>query len=650
MPGQKDKPEKPLLEIFKGDLPASVIALRDRLANSGILFDRGRILVHLVTDANGVLYAREVKSSGVILAAQEVCQPVGYDKKGERVPVTLPLNVAQMYLELGEWKLKPLAGISTAPLLREDGSLLTTRGYDSESQIFCDCRITVHVPESPTKEQAKAALRTLRDAFKTFSFADAAMKPMGKLRVVDIGRDAGLSESSYIAAVLTAVCRAVLWLAPALLVSAPKLSGSGSGKGLLVRAAAMTAYGIRLAAFTVGHSMDEFDKRLATALLGGDQGVFIDNANDLLLRSSTLASATTERPARVRILGHSVMLPLNCTAWLAITGNALKVSQDLARRFLGVLIDPAMENPEDREFNDNFLAGMKRRRPELLSAALTILRYGRVNVGRLPRGKPLGSFEQWGEWVRDPLLALGCKDPAEGTKLAKATDPERQEIAQLFELWRICHGEEAVTVKDLDEEIQILLNPHKKARQFVTRALQRMAGTRHAGYVLRETTELADRARWTPPTFALQATHRAGEEQADEEQEGQAAHQAEAEQADEEQSETPETPESFHSQAGNSADSGPETPETPETPMHFTRARDEGDERDERGKNSGAGKPSDSGVSGVSPRAPSSESRHRGERLRAAVMATARRSAKSRAQAKHEREAGAADGEDGDGW
>jgi hypothetical protein len=31
----------------------------------------------------------------------------------------------------------------------------------------------------------------------------------------------------------------------------------------------------------------------------------------------------------------------------------------------------------------------------------------------LARGKPLGGFEKWSQWARDPLLALGCQDPVE---------------------------------------------------------------------------------------------------------------------------------------------------------------------------------------------------------------------------------------------
>jgi hypothetical protein len=57
-------------------------------------------------------------------------------------------------------------------------------------------------------------------------------------------------------------------------------------------------------------------------------------------------------------------------------------------------------------------AEVTERRTELLAALLTIWRWGRITQGIVP-GRTLGSFEQWGRWVRDPLLALGCKDPAD---------------------------------------------------------------------------------------------------------------------------------------------------------------------------------------------------------------------------------------------
>ena len=35
----------------------------------------------------------------------------------------------------------------------------------------------------------------------------------------------------------------------------------------------------------------------------------------------------------------------------------------------------------------------------------------------------LGSFEDWAEWCRDPLLSVGCRDPIERIEMVKADDP-----------------------------------------------------------------------------------------------------------------------------------------------------------------------------------------------------------------------------------
>ena len=75
-----------------------------------------------------------------------------------------------------------------------------------------------------------------------------------------------------------------------------------------------------------------------------------------------------------------------------------------------------------------------RRRPELLTALLTIWRWG-VLEESLPAGKPLGGFAQWCRWVRDPLLALGCRDPIERVSEAKQRDSRRQALFELFQLW-----------------------------------------------------------------------------------------------------------------------------------------------------------------------------------------------------------------------
>ena len=361
------------------------------------------------------------------------------------------------------------------------------------------------VPERPGFEDGKTALRRLRATFETFPFADAIRRcdPDLGVEVVDLAETPGRDESAFLAALLTAVCRPSLWLAPGFLIEAPALSGAGTGKGLLVRAICAIAFGIRPRAFTAGHERQELEKRIAADLIQAAPALFLDNVNGAVLRSDTLAAAITERPARVRVFGELRMAVLNSTAFIAITGNGLTVSEDLARRFIDCKLDAGCEDPESRPFDPGFLERIELQRIDLLSAAVTIWRFGRQNRQDLKRGRPLGSFESWCDWVRDPLLTLGCRDPVERVEMLKAHDPHRQKIAELFKAWWTHHKDELIRASELAEPVRRLIDPLGRGRQFVATALGRMAGTRAAGFVL---VRQEAGGKWGAASYALHQT------------------------------------------------------------------------------------------------------------------------------------------------
>jgi hypothetical protein len=89
---------------------------------------------------------------------------------------------------------------------------------------------------------------------------------------------------------LTALCRPSLPLAPGLLISAPSISGAGSGKGLLVRGICEIAFGHAPHAFTACRDITELEKRIDAALIEAAPVLFLDNVNDTTLRSDLLAS------------------------------------------------------------------------------------------------------------------------------------------------------------------------------------------------------------------------------------------------------------------------------------------------------------------------------------------------------------------------
>lgn len=495
-------PERPDLIVHGGDLPATVRALRLVLASADDLFDRGGVPVHLIHGAGDAMpVARRLTVHSVTMKAHEHCRPLRIDSDGKTKTVTLPERAGLMWLDLGAWNLRPLAGVTTAPLLTEDGGILSHSGYNAEHSLWCRAVPALTVPERPSKADAEAALLLLRQRFATFPFAGAALVSRNGVDVIDLRQSPQLAESGFLVALLTAVCRPSLFLAPGVLVSAPPINGAGSGKGQLVRAICAIAFGISPSTFTGGHDRAELDKRLVAELIEAKPVVFLDNLNDTALRSDTLASVLTERPARVRVMGMSQTVPLNSAAFIAATGNGLTVSEDLARRFIPVELDPQCENPEERRFPPGFLADVMRDRVPLLSACLTIWRWGRHTKPKA--GLALGSFETWSAWCRDPLLALGCADPVERIRNAKAKDPQRQAAAALFDAWWRRHGKTPTTAFDLHPEVRALIDPQERGRNYIAARLLPMAGTRAAGYVL---TAQPPAGKWSAITYALNRT------------------------------------------------------------------------------------------------------------------------------------------------
>jgi hypothetical protein len=218
---------------------------------------------------------------------------------------------------------------------------------------------------------------------RTFCFADAETVQGGKSQVdvVDTTKPPGKDESAFLAGLLTAVCRPGLFLAPGLLLHAAAVSGSGTGKRLLARCIYIIAYGRPPSAITAGANDEELEKRISTELISGAPALFLDNMNGRSLRSDLLASVITERSASVRILGKSESVLLNATAFVILTGNALRLSEDLTRRFIEVAFDAHMEDPEERPFAGDIRAEVCRAPTGVAGGSSYDLAVGQAHIG-----------------------------------------------------------------------------------------------------------------------------------------------------------------------------------------------------------------------------------------------------------------------------
>jgi len=502
---------KPRLLVKKSDPDVTVAALRDILAKQENIFERG-VPVRLVwNQARNHTVIQTISADALILLSHQVCRPYEIRAKKDgslaEQDCQLPKNMATMYLSWeGYWNLRPLNGITPGLILFENGEIFSGEGYNESTGIWQENvpDLSQHVPASPSKGDAEAALRTLRETFATFCFADASTHsdPITKVVKVDLAMPPGRDESAFLNALLTAVCRPSLHLAPGILIHAAPISGAGSGKGLLARCIANIAFGREPHAVTAGPNNEELEKRIAAELIQGSPVVFLDNLNNRAFKSDQLASAITERPSRVRNFGTLTMAAINTCALVILTGNGLTVTEDLARRFLAIELDARSEDPESRKFIGDIHSEVITRRVLLLAACLTIWRWGRQRQN-LESGIPLGSFEQWCRWVRDPLIALGCQDPTSKIREAKSKDSHREQVAAFFTHWWATYEDKPVTISTLEEGLARLIDPQNRGRQYLAAQIQRLVGTRVGGLLL---SRQPAAGKWGTATYAVTKT------------------------------------------------------------------------------------------------------------------------------------------------
>ncbi len=282
-----------------------------------------------------------------------------------------------------------------APILRRDGSILQSPGYDAATRVLYRPEASFPlVPEIVTIADARAAMSVLEEPLADFPFATPAHR------------------AAFFAALLTPVARfAFDGASPLFLIDA---NVAGAGKTLLGRLLGTICQGGDLAVASYSSDSSEMRKTVTTLVIDGKQVVLLDNIVGVL-GNDALDRAITGGRWEDRLLGHnrSINLPLFIT-WLA-TGNNVQVSSDTTRRTLHIRLDILAERPEDRsEFkHPDLLQWVRANRERLYVAALTILS-GYIQAGRPRNGlRRFGSFDGWSDLVREAVVWIGLPDPCE---------------------------------------------------------------------------------------------------------------------------------------------------------------------------------------------------------------------------------------------
>jgi putative DNA primase/helicase len=367
-----------------------------------------------------------------------------YDaRKKDWKRVDCPRAIVDAYsARAGDWKLRPLLGVVTAPVLRPDGTVLDQPGYDQSTHlIFEPNGVTFpRVPEAPTRAHAERALVLLKDPIRDFPFVE------------DQDRAVALS------AILTAVVRRALPVAPMHAFTAPT---AGTGKSLIVDIASMIATGERAAVTSLGRDKygdAELEKRLTASMLASDPIISLDNV-ETPLGGELLCQLTTQHRVKLRPLGKSenVVMP-NASAFYA-TGNNLVLMGDLTRRVLLGSLDARVERPELREFDFEPVEFALAQRAELVVAALTVIRAWLAS-GEAAQRPPLGSYAEWCQLVREPLMWLGEDDPVLTMEKTRQDDPQLGKLRVVIAAWTTAIGSREVSVGDLIACANESIPPH----------------------------------------------------------------------------------------------------------------------------------------------------------------------------------------------
>lgn len=343
-----------------------------------------------------------------------------FDKraKGE-VPIDPPRPVVQQILDMsGGWPFAPLTGIIQCPTLRRDGSLLAVDGYDETTGlVLVNSLVMPPIADSPTRDDAEAALALLNGLLTEFPFVDAA------------------SRAVALSMILTPVLRAAVEVVPMHLVTAPR---PGTGKSYIADVASMIATGSRCAVKAASPKPEETEKRLIGAALAGRPIIALDNCRDVL--QGDFLCQITERPLmELRPLGTSDQYIIPNTFCFFANGNNLAVADDMVRRTIRCAMDANCENPENRTFKSAPLTIIRAARGKYVAACLTIAR-AYIAAGRHNPLPPLPSFEGWSAIVRDPLVWLGCSNPVETMEELRNEDPKGAERHNLFAAWKPAIG------------------------------------------------------------------------------------------------------------------------------------------------------------------------------------------------------------------
>jgi hypothetical protein len=399
------------------------------LAPLGGIYQRGRALCHVVEGTEPPRGIARQKDSPRIaqipfarLRERLADAAVWYRPAGEseRERIHPPDWVVKAIVARGRWEgVQPIEAVVESPVLRSDGTILQSPGYDPSTGLYLQSDLVLSIRERPTKDDALRARNELLEVACDFPLKSDEYR------------------AAWLSSLLTMLARhAFDGPAPLFLIDG---NVRGCGKSLLADVTGIIATGRPMPRMAIARDDDEIRKRITSIALAGEETVLLDNIAGMF-GSPSLDAALTSRTWNDRRLGESEMtggIPLSVT-WFA-TGNNIQLQADTSKRVCHIRLESSDEAPEERSGfrHPDLCCYVRQNRTSLVAAALTVLS-AFCEAGRPDQHlKPWGSFEAWSDLIRNAVVWCGLPDPG-ATRLELRTQSDHEAVAlrQLIVGWQ----------------------------------------------------------------------------------------------------------------------------------------------------------------------------------------------------------------------
>lgn len=322
--------------------------------------------------------------------------------------------------------MKTLKALCHLPFVTASGDIVNVPGFHEETGIYAhfDHEALPPVPEAPSRNEIIAAIQTAIQPWAGYRFASPEDK------------------GAMLAAVMTAVCRPALGIAPGFFFDAP-VQSSGKTKAAGALGALTKGQRAGVTPFISGpNSEPELGKKLVAMALYGENFCLIDNVVGTW-RSPVLAALITEGQINERVLGGNQWYRGTLRMLITATGNNASLDLDLGRRLIRIRIDPGVECPQARNFAFDPVEMVLATRLAVSHAVLVLVQAYQAG-GSPVLGRGDAGFSEWNRLVRRVVLWLQAEgyaedaghgplgDPAHSILEAAATDDPDTEAARML--------------------------------------------------------------------------------------------------------------------------------------------------------------------------------------------------------------------------